>query len=48
MSKVNFISSLKKLTFGGLDEYNLESIDLRQKQILDNFSSYIYYYTENP
>lgn len=37
MKRINLISPLKKITFGALSEYNLESIDLRKRQILDNF-----------
>ena len=37
MNKVNVTSPLKKLTFGGLQKYNLESIELREQQILDDF-----------
>jgi hypothetical protein len=37
MNKVNVKSPLKKLTFGGLQEYNSESIELRKQQILDDF-----------
>ena len=37
MNKVNVTSPLKKLTFGGLQEYNSESIELRKQQILDDF-----------
>ena len=48
MNKVNLTSPLKKITFGGLSEYNLESIDLRKQQILDNFRLHsCYHYSES-
>jgi len=47
MKKVDITSPLKKLTFGGLSQYNEESIDLRKQQILDGFRLHsCYHYSE--
>jgi hypothetical protein len=48
MNKESVSLPLKKLTFGGLQEYNLESIDLRKQQILDDFRLHsCYHYSES-
>ena len=47
-NKVNVTSPLKKLTFGCLQEYNFESIDLRKQQILNDFRLHsCYHYSKS-